>query len=278
MEFGKVLKQIRISRNLKQTDLSQDFLSRTSISKIENGKQIPAYDTAVKLINNLGLTPMEFDYIASGYKWDKKQLLINEFIESVQYHTKNLDELQKKCQNYLEFHNDTDIFHIRLTLLSLLEYNHNISVSTENAALVWSDLEKFNTWNKLDLFLINSILETFPTATAINISKYALNIVIKKYPHLKYLQASLLSNCAKMLMADNNFMEAKIFFSQTLPLYQALFRYDLLLLTKLYLSLCDNNFTQAQEYLSFLKNIGATTLADTAYNEFVRVKKLRYKH
>lgn len=56
MEFGKVLKQIRISRNLKQTDLSQDFLSRTSISKIENGKQIPAYDTAVKLINNLGLT------------------------------------------------------------------------------------------------------------------------------------------------------------------------------------------------------------------------------
>ncbi|NDO25472.1 helix-turn-helix domain-containing protein [Ligilactobacillus murinus] len=52
MEFGKVLKQIRISRNLKQTDLSQDFLSRTSISKIENGKQIPAYDTAVKLILN----------------------------------------------------------------------------------------------------------------------------------------------------------------------------------------------------------------------------------
>ncbi|KRL84242.1 helix-turn-helix domain-containing protein [Ligilactobacillus apodemi] len=54
MNFGETLKQIREARHLKQADIANGLLSRTSISKIENNKQHPTYDSALELIANVG--------------------------------------------------------------------------------------------------------------------------------------------------------------------------------------------------------------------------------
>lgn len=120
--------------------------------------------------------------------------------------------------------------------------------------------------------MVNSILQTFPTTTAVNIAQYALKIITKKYPHLKYLQAEFLNNCAKALMTDKDTFQAKKFLYQMIPLYQALSLYDLLAFTKFRLALCDNDKLQAKSQLQFLQHGGTTFLANDASQEFMQPK------
>lgn len=52
MSFSKKLKELRIKNNLTQTDLGEKiYLSRTTISKYEQGKMEPDIDTIIELSN-----------------------------------------------------------------------------------------------------------------------------------------------------------------------------------------------------------------------------------
>nr|DAE90089.1 MAG TPA: Repressor protein CI [Caudoviricetes sp.] len=52
MSFSKKLKELRIKNNLTQTDLGEKiYLSRTTISKYEQGKMEPNIDTIIELSN-----------------------------------------------------------------------------------------------------------------------------------------------------------------------------------------------------------------------------------
>lgn len=52
MSFSKKIKELRIKNNLTQTDLGEKiYLSRTTISKYEQGKMEPNIDTIIELSN-----------------------------------------------------------------------------------------------------------------------------------------------------------------------------------------------------------------------------------
>uniref|UniRef100_UPI002ABD9661 helix-turn-helix domain-containing protein n=1 Tax=Priestia megaterium TaxID=1404 RepID=UPI002ABD9661 len=75
-DFGKTLKKIRESRGLSQEYLAANIVSRTSISKIENGKQVPTIANAQKLITRLDLNTNEFFYIQNDYRLDPKMQIL----------------------------------------------------------------------------------------------------------------------------------------------------------------------------------------------------------
>lgn len=56
-DFGTILRQLRQSRNLTQTELGKNvWLSKAVVSKYENGLGYPTYDVLIRIANYFGVT------------------------------------------------------------------------------------------------------------------------------------------------------------------------------------------------------------------------------
>lgn len=56
-DFGTILRQLRQSRNLTQTELGKSvWLSKAVISKYENGLGYPNFDVLIRIANYFGVT------------------------------------------------------------------------------------------------------------------------------------------------------------------------------------------------------------------------------
>ncbi|BCD16139.1 helix-turn-helix domain-containing protein [Bacillus cereus] len=189
--FGDTLKRIRESRGLSQTYLAADIVSRTSISKIENGKQEPTISNAKKLITRLDLNTNEFFYIQNDYKLDSKMQILYDFMNlSETTQDEPISKLINECKNYLSNTFDVKINSILIVLESLQNFEKGYDLSTlyENLKPVWERLSKLDDWLIIDLFLINNILYFFPIDTASNMAIHALKTIKSKYPHLLKLK------------------------------------------------------------------------------------------
>lgn len=276
MEFGETLRQIRESRHLKQSDIANGLLSRTSISKIENNKQHPTYDSALELIANVGVTPSEFEYIRNNYHYTEKQLIIHKFMSLIQTsQIAAIAEVHSLCLVYLAKKYDQDVFHIQYILEALQAFdNGNFNESTAKAMLVWNDLENVDVWTQFDLFLINNILYFFPIDTAYEIAQLALRTLTEKYPQLTRLKGAFVMNISRLLMNNKRFSEAYSILSNELEIHRQNFRYDSLNLSYAYIAICQNDLTTAKKYRLLLANMGAQASADdiTRYLEKLKLQ------
>lgn len=56
-DFGAILRQLRLSRNLTQTELGKNvWLSKAVVSKYENGLGYPTYDVLIRIAGYFGVT------------------------------------------------------------------------------------------------------------------------------------------------------------------------------------------------------------------------------
>lgn len=263
-KFGETFKFIRKSRGLSQDYVARNIVSRTSISKIENGKQTPSISKAYSLIKNLGLEADEFLYIQNNYKRDLKSSILHQFMNlSETTQAESISHVVNECKKYLSNYFDVQISHIFIVLQSLKSYENGEEFSKieERLKPVWEDLSKLDTWLTIDLFIINNILYFFPINTSYNMTKQSLKTIENKYPYLLRLKNAFNLNISYLLMRENLFEQATKFLSESMELSKIIKRYDLLLIAKIRLSIINNNFEQIQEYYNLLVEIGAEELA-----------------
>lgn len=274
MDFGDTLKNIRRSRGIPQQLLSNDLMSRTSVSKIENNKQVPTYPKAMKLIDLIGLTPNEFEYIRRGYKYTPKQEIIERFIHlSQSTQEQQLVSLSQDCHRFLQTNNDSDIRRICLVITALLNLEiKNISEIREIVRPVWSFLAQIDNWTKLDLYLINNILYFFPEDTALSMTNNALKNIHTKYPYLQKLETAFVMNECQLLIASNKIIQAKKLIPIAMDLAKKSFRYDYLLLLKARLAICNKEFDEVEVICKTLRNIEATDLLKGIQREVKQFK------
>ena len=77
-DFGKIYKEIRKSKNLRQSDVCGNVLSTTTLSKIENGNVVPKYENMAFLLQQINMSFDEFDYICNLYRPNKHTEIIND--------------------------------------------------------------------------------------------------------------------------------------------------------------------------------------------------------
>lgn len=276
MDFGETLKQIREARHLKQSDIASGLLSRTSISKIENNKQHPTYDSALELIANVGVTPSEFEYIRNGYRYPEKQLIVHKFtslIRSPQF--SDISALYSLCDTYLDSKKDLDVYHIKTILAAIYEFERgHYPAAKEQASVVWQSLKKIDTWTKFDLFLLNNILYFFDLDTAVSIAQMALQAIDTNYPHLLRLKSALIENCSLLLITNNDFSQAKLWIEKGIPLYKELFQFDSLNTAYAFLALCEQDFSTAEKYRDILQQMGDPSGAQDVTKEIERIRSL----
>lgn len=281
MTFGDTLKLIRISKSLSQKELNNNLMSRTSISKIENNRQIPTYPKAIILISELGVTPNEFEYIRNGFKQSSKQEIIDDFIHlsnSTQH--KALEQLFIRCNNLLSKGQNDDIYRISLIIKALLcTDTKSLKELRIIVTPVWKYLETHDSWDKLDLYLVNNILFLFSSETSYTMANTAIKNIDQNYPQLRKLKNGFLLNEAFLLMQQNCWNSALQLLELSMSLSQQIQRFDLFILGRIRIAICNGDFITAEKERKVLSLMGATNMyksIEYEINEFR--KQIQKKH
>ncbi len=274
MQFGKAFKIIRQSRSLSQSEVSKNTISRTSLSQIEHGKQKTTYDNALALINNLGISVGEFEYIKNGYKRDAVEEIIYRF-EHLSDSTEE-DKMKKLLSQAKEVNIQTpnigiqNIIRVLTALLNIDTFDDNKLHSLVSP--IWDTLEKIDTWTTLDLYLINNILYFFKLSTAQNIVKFSLKRIETNFPHLVHLKNAFLLNDSYLSMKAHDVDYAKKCLKESMQLSKAIHRYDLFLLGKIRWDMLSSEINDAYKCKEILNFIDASNLVLAVEHEFPELK------
>lgn len=105
--FAERLKNERLNKNLNQTQLAESlFLDRTSISKYENGKQIPETPTLEKLAEFFGIS---IDYLLGKSdlrNYDEIDDNATIALHSEYDYDELPDEARKEIENFIKYMKD----------------------------------------------------------------------------------------------------------------------------------------------------------------------------
>ncbi|RRG18433.1 XRE family transcriptional regulator [Weissella viridescens] len=273
MNFGELIRKIRLDRNIKQIDLVTDNISRSTISRIENGTQQSSFDNASMLIANLGISLSDFERLyhpeTSLYKLE---LLFSTWSDTTASFTSIQEIKQLALKVYEKTKNPTA--QAMFVLFDTYEnyYHSDFDELKERVRPIWDYFEKIDTWTELDLYIVNGILYYFDIDTVDNIVVRALNMIDENYPELQRLKNSFLINYSYLLMLNKKADVARHYLNLAIEQSKNTSRYDLLLLCRIRLAVIDGDTKQVHVNLNLLKSIGADEMAKGAMDEIEEFK------
>lgn len=279
-DYGKAYQEIRKSKGLTQEDVCQDFLARSTLARIESGNTIPKFDTMVFLLHQIDMSLEEFEYICNLYHPSPRQEIINAiYSQHDLVGTKEIEILQKKCQDYLKTYHDIPIEHILdiLNVVISLRRNglHNQNDDFQkNTQKIWSYLEKQNTWYENDLRLLRTIIYYFPIETIKEITPKILDSLAKykDFQNIKSCQLSFLTCLSTIYLYNNLLEDCEKMSSMMLQLSLELKQYDSLALSQVRLGICRKDDDLIKKGLELLRLTEETALLKTMEEE---IKKFR---
>ena len=207
-DFGKVYKEIRESKGLTQEDVCGGVLSRTSLSKIENGKTTPKYENMEFLLRQMNMSFEEFDYICHLYQPSQRTEIMQTYLNMTSIIGSNsLVHFFETCQDYLKTHHDLPIEEIRdmLEIVIHIRQHGTEQLSDQVKQTIqklWEKIEKQDTWYESDLKILNTILFSFPIEHLHLITGKILQRleVYKNYQHLYDLRMTILLNLSTIYL------------------------------------------------------------------------------
>ena len=207
-DFGKVYKEIRESKGLTQEDVCGGVLSRTSLSKIENGKTTPKYENMEFLLRQMNMSFEEFDYICHLYQPSQRTEIMQTYLNMNSIiGGSGLVHFFETCQNYLKTHHDLPIEEIRDMLEIVIHIRQHGAEQLSDQVKqtiqkLWEKIEKQDTWYESDLKILNTILFSFPIEHLHLITEKILQRleVYKNYQHLYDLRMTILLNLSTIYL------------------------------------------------------------------------------
>lgn len=178
MEIGQLIKKIRKAKRIRQIDLVGDELTRTTLSKIENGNINPSTRNFFFLIGRLGVSFDEFFFLLNDGKILEKEQLLVEFNQLK--HNCDLAKIQAlkaRMENYLstqasvELEIVVEILEVQIQLNKETNMFHISPLTKETASKVWKRLVAYDEWYLNELTFVNSILFYFSKDMAVAIAR-----------------------------------------------------------------------------------------------------------
>ena len=263
MSFGKTAKLLRRSQHISQSTLCTNSISRTSISKIENEKQHPSVDMAFFIMDKLDISPDEFKYIDNNWSLSPKSRIATTFITATETHNMKLFEnIYQNSAKFLNTQYDQNInFIFAIINMKLNIFKYSKTEKSIKALTIWKYISKKDFWTKLDLYLINRIVDYLNDDQQKIILDSSIYILNKKYAHLKKLALLLHMKQAKLLLRQSQSKAAQKELQLCLKLCRMLSCYNYLLVNRIRLSILNKQYTKAFADVNTLDLIDNSKLA-----------------
>ena len=244
--FGKIYKDVRKSKGITQNKVCNDVLSRTTLSKIENSKIMPSYQTMDYLLKQINMSFDEFEYICNKYHPSKHVDLLRRYeLLSVNCDYLEIDSLIDDCQNYLKFEDDyriEDILSILVASKVALNDNpNNIScLSRIISNRLWTRLQSQDNWYLNDLKMIGATLYNFNIESLESL--YPLLIKRLDYysdlEEVSILKLSILINLSTIYLSNDMYIHCLEVTECALILCYEVKRYDFLAIAYIRKGIC----------------------------------------
>ncbi|MBO1096084.1 helix-turn-helix domain-containing protein [Enterococcus casseliflavus] len=254
-DAGSIYKKIRKSKGLSQNEICGTSISRTTLSKFENNKLSPSYDTMVYLLLQIDMNEEEFQFVCNDFSYDLRDEIITLFFrQTSNLETAQLSMLLEKGNRYLKKADDIFIRNLMkiiqsLTLLTNDQIEQIDCLPKIIISDVWSKLSKMDEWYYSELRLTNSFMYYFPIETVLSFLPKLLETVEKyeKFTPMITIRLSILLNVG-LLLIQNNHKEAAIpLLKEAIDLGKEAKRYDYLSIAKVRYAICIDDYKVACE-------------------------------
>ncbi len=263
MEFGETIKQIRKSQGLSQTVLAKGIMSRSNLSRFEQGDYYPSYDKIISIIAKLGLSLEEILYIANDYQANPLQQLERRLVEyENQFNLKGLKEVSRLSKaGYQDTGNwDYQMLYLftQLSCLNLGEPDECLDKGVIKETIL-PYFESKEEWYIKDLRFLNNALAIFDLADACFLANRALKS-FEKYQNFQVqtnLQTNLLINLGSRCFEAGMLDESRQYFQRGKE-YANSFNhvYNQLICASYLAIIAGDKAEQLESYLSVLELLG----------------------
>lgn len=217
------------------------MISRTELSRIENGFVSPNLDVLVGILTNLQLSLPEYIKIENTIAAAEDEKIVAEFMQIA--NTTDLDRmtrLRDQALAQIESEKNTTLGNIVDALNGLITYQatDTFSAAEPFAQKVWQSVSHRETPFLVDLFLINDILFLFPPSVAIDIEQRAAKQIDLYFADHQSLTVAFKLNLAFMLMSNKMYAEAKPYLNDASALALTIHRFDLFAIAEIRLGYC----------------------------------------
>lgn len=258
-DFGTILKEIRQSKGLTQLDICRDNLSRATLSKIENNKEIPNVENFEYILKQLDMSFEEFNYICHTYLPSERSKIIQHFENShtVYKTAKHYENILEESNHYLKTHNDlpieniAKISHLCLSICKNGDNEHSYFLAQE----LWKELDKCDNWYLSDLHKLNAAMILFPIEQ-ITESMDKILLSLKKYKNFKEIKSwefAFLTNMSTIFLNKGMIKECLKITKITYQIAQETLRVDQLGFATIRLGICQKDSILVETGLQLLK-------------------------
>ena len=233
-ELGFTYRELRKSKGITQSEVCNHLISRTTLSKFENGKLIPSISIFIELIQRIDIGFDEFMFINQRYKLNEKQQILHRFFSLFSNQkTATLLDLKKECCAFQEKSFSKTIELLIYVIDSLVELSANKEKEIPclpkiMLSVPWEEMQKYAWWSIDDIKLMNCCLYMFPLETAIHISNQLIE-QLKRYDSLENtssLQCAIYLNVTLLCLQERQFAYAEETIHHAIHLAKMMKRYD----------------------------------------------------
>lgn len=273
--IGIIYKQIRLNKRISQHAICQNKISRTTLSRFENGKVDVSLTHFNFFLKQLDMSYDEFDFILNGYQATTKTTIFDAFFSlHSSLDTKKIKIIIKHCEDFLVTGNDWYIESILKIMKSFLQLGKNAPKSIDPLSQkfvedIWQRLADQDDWYIIDFRIINYILFHFPNDVAIQIGNEVLKR-IKKYQHfrdIEPLNISIKLNMALLCLQHNKLSTSIKVSSEAIASAKKAKRYDFLMIGLVRHGIATKNREEINKGIALADTVGEEYFKDELLQE-----------
>lgn len=273
--IGIVYKQIRLNKGLSQDAICQNEISRTTLSRFENGKVDVSLTHFHFFLKQLDMSYDEFDFILNNYQGTVKTTILEAFFSlHSSLDTKKIKTIIKQCEAFLVSGNDWYVESILKIMKSILQLGKNAPESIDPLSQkfvedIWHRLAAQDDWYIIDFRIINYILFHFPNEVAIQIGNEVLKRIKKYQPfrNIEPLTISIKLNMALLCLQHNKLSTSIKVSSEAIAAAKKAKRYDFLMIGLVRHGIATKNKDEINKGITLADTVGEAHFKDELLQE-----------
>ena len=214
--IGVTLKKIREEKGIKVKDMVTPELTRSSLSRIEAGKQEPSAEKFLSVLSLLNITLEEFFLFHRDNEISLRGRLDWQISEVLRQRDRGeIKRLKREVVAYQKIYGSSYFQHMEIKLEAaeiLFEQQFDFPktrqiLGKEKLDVIKTYLDSVEQWHYYEIVLLNDTLHLFDVNQALVWGDLAMEAVKRNYLHFKDqgLALSLLGNLAALALEDEQF-------------------------------------------------------------------------
>ncbi|MDG3136472.1 helix-turn-helix domain-containing protein [Streptococcus suis] len=271
-DYGSVYREIRKSKHLSQEQVCGDYLNRTTLVRFEKNQTIPSYELMRFLLKQVDMTFEEFEYLCNYFQPSQRQQLLYDIDNLRNPTTKTMENLVKRCHNYLKKEPDDGPIRRKCQLLETVvavrnstSFNQLSEEAETLSKLLWSELERYDNWYHNDIILVGTLLSHILSLDVIEDTAKLILERLEKYKDYKRIQPTILSfyqQLSLFTLEQKQYSQSTFFATKLMELAKQEKRYDQLARAYVYLGIAQNKQELIDKGLQILELTDEKGLVD----------------